>query len=308
MNIRQVTVYFFAILASLVAVLLVKLWSGSNARQSDDQTQHVHGAPSPLAAEPLNSRQADANGITTNDRRELESPPSLETATVNHSCTRPVTTGRYDNWQGSKGLARKKNDWPYVHYDDSLLTQLSDQGDAEASFQLAMNFRWRYLYEDGGEHWDPAIDVSQLTQSSHIDTELSAGVSTYLLRAADQGYAYAYVELADFTMEILPNQIQLMMALPKEQRSGIDETTLISMSQAMAAAFSSLPDKLYFDSDQAFTEALESFASDDNGKLLRQAYRGQLNAIEERRLGQSLPPYSEAVPRDILEFHRICLN
>lgn len=234
--------------------------------------------------------------IGRTEETETQENPSSGTIDIPLDCESSEVATAIDNWKGQKGLARTKPNWPYRFYEDSLLEQLSASGDPEASFQLAMNYRWRSLYDGAGQSWDPDKDVSMLTTNSSPNPEELPLVSAYLFRAAAQGYLYSYVELADYTMEILPFQIQQLMSLPEEERYGIEESSLVALSQAMSSAYSAIPSAIYFEDDTAIVSVADKFSSEDGNQLLMRLYNTQVERLRKARTDMSEPPFSKDVP------------
>lgn len=219
-------------------------------------------------------------------------------------------------WSGELGRAENRTNWPYEFYEDEILERLAREGDAEAAYQLAMNYRWRFLYPGAGSSWNNREVPESFTRTLRLDQsddaqgmDLASEAASFYMLAATGGHVFAIEEMGRF----------------------VDE-----LSELLTAASANLPDTA--DSDQAFRlKALESSLEDlrkasaalsevpymimpalaqDNGLPLATAAEPSLEVVQmqnmlitgfhEMRAERGLPPFDESIPPGVSRYLARC--
>ena len=219
-------------------------------------------------------------------------------------------------WSGELGRAENRTNWPYEFYEDDILERLAREGDAEAAFQLAMNYRWRFLYPGAGSSWNNRAVPESFTRTLRLDQsddaqgmELVSEAASFYMLAATGGYVFAIEEMGLF----------------------VDE-----LSEVLTAASANLSDTA--DSDQALRlKALEASLDDlrkasaalaevpymimpaltqDNGLPLATAAEPSLEVMQmqnmlitgfhEMRAERGLPPFDESIPPGVSRYLARC--
>jgi len=115
--------------------------------------------PLPMPNESI--QVADTSPLTRSTTDEAKPlPGSAIEETVPADCT-PLGTAERErlliisrDWYGKLGDASARRYWPYQTIDNETLQKMTVQFDAEAMFQLGMNFLWQATRTEG-DHWEP---------------------------------------------------------------------------------------------------------------------------------------------------------
>ena len=219
-------------------------------------------------------------------------------------------------WSGELGRAENRTNWPYEFYEDDILERLAREGDAEAAFQLAMNYRWRFLYPGAGSSWNNRAVPESFTRSLRLDQSddaqgmalVSEAASFYML-AATGGYVFAIEEMGRFVDELS----ELLTAAS----ANLSDTADSDQALRLKALESSLEDLRK--ASAALSEVpymiMPALAQDDGLPLdtvaepsldVVQMQNMLITGFHEMRAERGLPPFDESIPPGVSRYLARC--
>jgi hypothetical protein len=257
-------------------------------------------------------------GITLSDEErvaaQIRTPGTAQNAVERNASCKTLTGDElitakkeFDDWSGDLGNSKTRRHWPYKNYAESDLKRMARQGDAEASYQLGMNYRWQSLYVNAGSVWDPTIDQSTLVRKHDVDESTLRNAHTYLRQAVVHGYIFTAWEQADLTLEHLENRYQ---QIKEEEKSGklwagradwfLDQIPIVDMGLRV------LPYELLAPNFEAKFRAL-SMATDKQLSRVDRLLSMATQFSRKSRAAAGLPEFETMhVPIGALQFMRHC--
>jgi hypothetical protein len=219
-------------------------------------------------------------------------------------------------WSGELGRAQDRTNWPYEYYEEAILEQLAGEGDAEAAFQLAMNYRWRFLYPGSGSSWNNSAVPDSFTRTLQLDDasdadsmELARDAASYYMLAATGGYVFAIEEMGLFVDELGALIAAAGANLPDDGDG--DKATRLQLLEAALAelrqASSALAEVPYMIMPALAGGGESPVAAEAEPSLeVVQMQNMLITAFHEMRAERGLPPFDESIPPGVARYLARC--